>query len=257
MDKNKVSLKMVQYELRNVAGNPFVHIFGIAFPILMSIIIIKAMASDISSTTYLGELSTSIFLGFGTIIPMATILMGYSSTLSQDIEKDIPLRMKLFGFSEKFTIINRLIAEFIYMTIAFVIFFVVGYILLGIKEFVISGAITYFICLCIFAAILFILAHAIANLVKKFGLTYMISMLIYFGMMIFSGMMGISTDKLPRSMQVISNLLPTTYFSRDFYGVWIGKAYDFVPMIQSYIFMCAIAGILTFVMVFKSKRTLH
>lgn len=248
---------MIQYESRNVAGNPFVHVFGIAFPILLSIIIIKAMASDISNTTYLGELSTSIFLGFGTIIPMATILMGYSCTLSQDIEKDIPLRMKLFGFSEKFTIINRLIAEFIYMTIAFIIFFVVGRIVLGIKEPVISGAITYFVLLYIFAAILFILAHAIANLVKKFGLTYMISMLIYFGMMIFSGMMGVSIDKLPRSMQVISNLLPTTYISRDFYGVWVGKAYDFVPMIQSYIFFCAIAGILTFIMVFKSKRTLH
>src|SRR5690554_2430497 len=126
MNRNKVSFRMIQYELRNVAGNPFVHIFGVGFPILMSIIITKVVASEAPDGINIGEIVTSIFLGFGAIIPLATILMGYSSTCSQDIEKGIPLRMQLFGFSEKYTIINRLIAEFIYMTFAFVIYFIVG-----------------------------------------------------------------------------------------------------------------------------------
>lgn len=38
MNKNKVSVQMIQYELRNVAGNPFVHIFGVGFPILLSVL---------------------------------------------------------------------------------------------------------------------------------------------------------------------------------------------------------------------------
>ena len=248
---------MIQYELRNVAGNPFIHIFGVGFPILMSMIISKAAASEIPDNTFIGEIVTSIFLGIGSIIPLATILMGYSSTCSQDIEKGIPLRMQLFGFSEKYTIINRLIAEFIYMTFAFVIYFIVGISVLKIVSPVISGVIIYFICLYIFAAALFILAHAIANLVKKFGLTYMITMIIYFGMMILSGMMGIAVDKLPKGVKVVSNLLPSTYLNKDIYTVWIGKTYNFVPMLQSYIFFFALSGILTFIMIYQSKRNLH
>lgn len=257
MNKNKVSLRMIQYELRNVAGNPFVHIFGVGFPILLSIIISKSVASEITDNSYLGQVITTIFLGIGAVIPMASILMGYSSTCSQDIEKDIPLRMRLFGFSEKYTIVNRLIAEFIYMTLAFLIYFIVGCNVLKIVTPVASGVIIYFVCLYIFAAVLFILAHAIANLVKKFGLTYMITMIIYFGMMILSGMMGITVGKLPKSLQIVSNLLPSTYFNKDFYTVWIGKTYNFVPMIQSYIFLSAISGILIFVMIYNSKRNLH
>lgn len=257
MNKNKVSFRMIQYELRNVAGNPFVHIFGVGFPILMSIIIPKAVASEVPDGSYIGEIVTSIFLGIGAIIPLATILMGYSSTCSQDIEKGIPLRMQLFGFSEKYTIINRLLAEFIYMTFAFVVYFIVGINTLEIVKPVISGVIIYLICLYVFAAALFILAHAIANLVKKFGLTYLITMIIYFGMMILSGMMGITVDNLPKGVRFISNLLPSAYLNKDIYTVWVGKTYNYVPMLQSYIFFFAISGILVFLMIYRSKRNLH
>ena len=257
MNKNKVSFRMIQYELRNVAGNPFIHIFGVGFPILLSIIITKTVVSEMSDASYIGEVVTSIFLGIGAVIPLATILMGYSSTCSQDIEKGIPLRMQLFGFSEKYTIINRLIAEFVYMTFAFVIYFIIGFSSIKIVTPVPSGIITYFISLYIFAAVLFIFAHAISNLMKKFGLTYLVMMVIYFGMMILSGMMGITVDNLPKSLGIVSDLLPSTYLNKDFYTVWIGKTYNFVPMIQSYIFFFAISGILTFIMIYRSKRNLH
>lgn len=257
MNKNRVSIGMIKYELRNVAGNPFVHIFGVGFPILLSIIITKAAASEMIDNSYLKEVLTSIFLGIGAIIPLATILMGYSSTCSQDIEKEIPLRMQLFGFSEKYTIINRLLAEFFYMTFAFVIYFIVGCNVIKIETPTVSGIVIYVSCMYIFAGMLFVLAHAIANLVKKFGLAYMISMLIYFGMMILSGMMGITVDKLPKGVQIVSNLLPSTYFNKDFYSVWIGKNYNYVPMIQSYIFFFAISGILLFIMIYHSRRKLY
>ena len=257
MNKNKVSVQMIQYELRNVAGNPFVHIFGVGFPILLSIIISQSVSTSISDSTYLREVVTTIFLGIGSIIPMATILMGYSSTCSMDIEKDIPLRMRLFGFSEKYTIINRLLAEYVYMTFAFVLYFIVGILALKLAMPTVGGLLLYIVCLYIFAGIMFMLAHGIANLVKKFGITYLITMLLYFGMMILSGMMGITVDQLPKGVKVISNLLPSTYFNKDFYTVWVGKSYNYGPMIQSYIFMLAISGIILFIMSYRSKRNLH
>lgn len=257
MNKNKISLKMIQYELRNVAGNPFVHIFGVGFPILLSIIITKAVSGEVTNPAMLKEVITTIFLGIGSIIPLATILMGYSSTCSQDIEKGIPLRMQLFGFSEKYTIINRLVAEFLYMTAAFGIYFLVGNLSLELAKPSASGVVVYFLCMYLFAAILFVLAHGIANIAKKFGITYMITMILYFGMMVLGGMMGITIDKLPKGVQVISKLLPSTYLNRDGFILWSGKSYNFGPMIQSYIFFTAISGIIIFLMIYRSRRNLH
>lgn len=257
MNKNRISFEMIKYELRNVLGNPFVHIFGVGFPILLSIIMSKAITSNITDSTYVNEMITSLFLGMGAIIPLATILMGYSCTCSQDIEKNIPLRMQLFGFSEKYTIINRLIAEFLYMTAAIAIYFANGFFILKIAPPKVEGILVYLICLYLLAGELFILAHAIANLAKKFGLTYLISMILYFAIMIVSGMMGITVEQLPKSVQVVSYLIPTTYFYKDFYTVWAGKSYNFVPMVQAYIFLFAVSGILIFVMFYRTKRNLH
>lgn len=256
MKKNKVSIQMVSYELRNISGNPFVHIFGIGFPILLAILISKGVSSDITNETYLKQAVTMIFLGIGSIIPMATIFMGYASTASIDLEKGIPLRMQLFGFEEKYTILNRLMAEFVYMTFAFVLYGIVGYFMLQINVPTIQGFLMYILCIYVFSGVLFIMAHAIANLVQKFGLTYMITMILYFGMMILSGMMGISTDQLPKPVKLLANLLPSTYFQKDFYKVWMGKSYNYMPMLQAYIFFIAIAGILLFFMIYRLKRNI-
>lgn len=257
MNKNKVSFAMIKYELRNISGNPFVHIFGVGFPILLSIIISRSITSGLADNQYIKEIVTSLFLGIGAIIPMATILMGYTCTCSQDIEKDIPLRMRLFGFDEKYTLINRLLAEFIYMTVAFGIYFLNGFFILKIESPKMTGLLLYLLCIYVFAIALFMLAHAIANLTKKFGLAYMFGMITYFAIMILSGMMGITVEQLPKSVQVVSYLLPSTYLYEDFISVWLGKTYNFVPLLQSYIFVFAVSGILLFIMIYRYRRSLH
>ena len=105
--------------------------------------------------------------------------------------------------------------------------------------------------------ICFILAHGIANLLGKFGPTYCVTMLLYFGFMVLGGMMGISYDQMSKGMQTVAKMLPMTYISRDFVTVWTGKNYNFMPMIQSYLFLAAIAGILLFIVWKKTERKVH
>lgn len=69
---------MVFYELRNVTGNPFVHIFGIGMPIFMAVLITRIVVSEVSDAAIMKTISTAVFLGIGAMIPMATILMGYA-----------------------------------------------------------------------------------------------------------------------------------------------------------------------------------
>lgn len=242
-----LSLQMILFELRNVTGNPYVHIFGIGMPILMTFVIIRAITTEITDQALLTEAATSVFLGMGAIMPMAVILMGYASTRATEMEKGIPERMELFGISSNITLCNRAAAEVFFMIITFVIYFVYGYVVLPLEAPVLSGALIYILCILLLSVILFCIAHSIASLLKKFGLVYLVTMMLYFVLMIFSGMMGMTYENMPVGMQAVSKLLPTSYINKDFYTIWIGESYRYAAMIQSYLFWIALAGILLLV----------
>jgi len=76
-------------------------------------------------------------------------------------------------------------------------------------------------------------------------------MLTYFAFMILGGMMGIPYDSLPEWAKFLAKLLPVTYVNKDFYKIWIGDPYNFMPMVQSFLFLTAVAGIL---LLFAGKR---
>lgn len=252
--KTKISLTMIQFEFRTITGNPYVHIFGVGMPILMSVIIAMVLRSEIPDGSVLETAVTGMFLGIGTMIPLATILMGYSATYSQELEKGIPQRMSLFGISPIATIINRIISEGIFLLLAFVVYFAVGYFALDLASPVLSGFCCYMLCILLLGVISFLLAHSIASFFRKFGITYCISMILYFGIMVISGMMGISYEMLPSPVQAVSKLLPTTYIAKDFSDVWLGKDYNFMPLLQSFLFVGALAGILLFISLKRNGR---
>ncbi len=253
--RKTITLSMILYELRNVTGNPFVHIFGVGMPVMMVILITRISIMEIPDASAVKTISTNVFLGIGALIPMATILMGYSVRQAQDLEKGIPERLYLFGIKNHITICNRVISEMVFMTAALIIYFLVGYFAIDLEAPVFSGMIWYLLCLYIFSMLCFILGHAIASLAKKFSITYCVVMLVYFACMIFGGMMGISYDNMPAAMQAVAKLLPVTYFNRDFYSLWTGEKYNFVPMVQSYLFFGAVSGILLFVALRKERKS--
>lgn len=252
-----LSLKMILFEMRNTTGNPYVHIFGVIFPIFLVVIFSHMLTAEITDSTMLSMALTSLFLGMGPIIPMATVLMGYGASKAQEEEKGIPQRMELFGIKPRESLCNRAASEAIFMVLAFSIYFVFGFLFLDIKTPVASGVILYIVCILLLGIIFFCIAHAIATIFKKFGIVYCISMSLYFVIMVFSGMMGINYDSMSGGMQAVAKLLPTTYINKDFYAVWMGESYNFVPMVQSYLLFAAVAGILTFVTVKRGARNLH
>ncbi|HCL03545.1 MAG TPA: ABC transporter, partial [Lachnoclostridium phytofermentans] len=56
-------------------------------------------------------------------------------------------------------------------------------------------------------------------------------------------------------LKSIALLLPMSYISKDFVGIWEGGSYNYAPLIQSLIFFAAIAGILVLLGIRKSNRT--
>lgn len=241
-----ITPQMLKFELLNVIGNPYVHIFGVGLPVVLALMITKVAISEMPGNAMAPMVVTSIYLGMGTLIPMAVILMGYAVSYAEQLAKGIPERMQLFGIKNSVSLCNRAIAELIFLIVAFFIFFATGCIFSDIKRPTAAGLISYIFCILVFSTICLALAHGIACICRNFGKTYCVSMMLYFSFMILGGMMGISYDNLPGWAQAVAKLLPVTYMNRDFYQIWTGQKYNWMPMAQSFFFLGAISGILLF-----------
>lgn len=245
---------MVLYELRNLNGNLMPHFFGIIFPNLMCMLLPRAVASGLPADIQ-QKVTDSIMLSMAIVIPMSIMFLGYGAVYAQEVERGIPLRMRLFGFEEKSAIMAKVFAHLILLTIAFVIF---AFFQMAVTK-VSAPAVSSFLCLVIslylIGVILLVISHALANLFKKFSIVFGVEMGIYFLMIILCGMMGIKTSALPNVMQKIAAAFPMTYIANEFADFWQGGTYQFMPFIQSFLFMGAIAGILLLFSLYKDKRT--
>lgn len=244
--RKTISKSLILYEIRNVLGNPYIWIFGVGFPIFFMFLMPMAVTRGMTDASIIRMVTTSLFLSIGALIPMANMLMGYGISCAQEMEKGVPQRLELFGISRKMTLCNRAISEGIFFVLSFLLYGLIGMLGLKLEAPAASGVMYYAVCMLLFGIICFAMGHGIACLLRKFSLTYCVMMILYFGFMVCSGMMGISYEDMPKAMKAVANLIPVTYITKDFYTVWTGKSYNFMPMIQSYLFLGAVAGIVLF-----------
>lgn len=256
MSQSKIiTWRKIVFELQVIGSNPFINMFGVAFPLFLSCVICRSIAGEVGNTNLVQEATTQVFLSIGTIIPMATVLMGYAISHAIEIEKEISERMSLFGISLMETVLNRILAQLVYMAGCFLIYFTVGGMCGYILAPDIRGVVIYALCICVLTVILFVLGHGISTLCRKFGLTYFVAMVIYFAIMIFSGLMGISYEQLPKWMRAVSKLSPVTYMNQsDYVKAWLGNSYNFGPIVQAFLFLGALTGILLFLAERRERR---
>lgn len=246
---------MVLYELRNINGNLMPHFFGFVFPNFMSLIFIRIVTTQVPEPMRQNA-AVSVMISMALIIPMSIMFIGYGSLYSQEVENEVPLRMRLFGFQEKTLLTAKIIAHLIFMTIAFIIYAVFQAITADLPKPAFSSLVCLLASLYLIGAILLVIAHAIANIFRRFSITFGLTMLIYFILMMLTGMMGISTEQLPRPLQKVAAVFPMTYISNDFADFWQGGAYNFMPFIQSLIFLAALSGILMMYAQSRNRRAL-
>lgn len=251
--KKQLSLRLISYEIRNIVGNIFVIFFGVFFPILMSILFSFVFKGQASGLIY-QQIMTGIFITMSLIIPLAVLLIGYAANYSQELEKDIPLRFSLFGYSQRSMLLAKMIAYLIFTTGALLIYVTVDFMVLDLLIPTFTSAMILIASLYGLAVLLFILAHGIATYFKKFGPTYAATMSLYFGFMTLCGMMGINVNQLPSGMKTIARLLPMSYISTDFIDFWQGGSYRFAPFIQSFLFFGAVCTIILLLSLRREAR---
>ena len=253
MNKKKCNLNMVFYELRNINGNFMPHFFGIVFPNMMAMLFSRTIGSQVPEPMR-QNVMVSITLSMILIIPMSIMFIGYGAIYAQEVENEVPLRMRLFGFHERSLLAAKIIAHIIFMTIAFIIYVVFQAFTMDIPKPAFSSVIWLMVSLYLIGAILLVIAHSIANIFRKFSITFGIIMMVYFILMMLTGMMGISTEQLPKALQKVASTLPMTYISNDFADFWQGGSYNYMPFIQSFLFFGAVAGILMLYAQYRDRR---
>ena len=97
MKQKKCNMNMVLYELRNINGNFMTHFFGIVFPNMMTMIFSRTIGAQVPEAAR-DNVIVSIMLSMSLVIPMSIMFIGYGALYSQEVEREVPLRMRLFGF---------------------------------------------------------------------------------------------------------------------------------------------------------------
>lgn len=251
--KKNCSFRMIGYELRNINGNFMTHFFGIVFPNIMSLLF-STMIGKQAPDSARQEITVSVVICMALIMPMSIMFLGYGSLYSQEVERGIPQRMHLFGFSEKSLITAKIIVHLLFLTGAMLLYAAVQGLLLDIPKPAPSSLLILVVSLYMIGVIFLVIVHSMANIFRRFSMTFGVSMTAYFLLMMLTGMMGISTDELPETLQRIARTLPMTYISNDFAGFWQGGSFNFMPYIQSCIFLAALTGILAMYAQYRSRR---
>lgn len=255
MKAKRCNKRLIMYEIRNVIGNPFIAFFGIFFPIMMLLIITFSMRTQVPASM-LKEVNTGVFITMSLIIPMAIILLGHAANYSQELEKEIPERMQLFGFRAGSIMLAKVIAQTVTLTVGLIVFVIASYILIDLKIPRFSSALCLIVCLYLLGVLFFLFAHGLANIFKKFGPTYAVTMIFYFGTMILCGMMGVRTEQLPKFLKALASFLPMSYIGEDFVDFWQKGSYNFGPLVQSFLFFGAVCGLLVLYSGYRNRRVI-
>ncbi len=253
MNKKKCSFRMVRYELRNINGNFMPHFFGIVFPNIMSFIF-ATMAGKQVPEAMRQEAVVSVVICMAMIMPMSIMFLGYGALYSQEVENGIPLRLRLYGYCEKSLIMAKVIAHLIFLTVAFMVYGIFQMLSQDIPKPAVSSLLCLLLSLYLMGVMFLVIAHSMANIFRKFSVTFGISMFLYFILMMLTGMMGISVELLPGVLREIARVFPITYICNDFADFWQGGPYNFMPYIQSCIFMGAVTGIVAVYAQHRNRR---
>lgn len=245
-------MRYLKFEIKNTLSNIFAIIFGIVFPNAM-ILLIYFAAKDQVGSAGLDIFAQTLLLRGSLMIPLALIFVGFAALFSQETEKRVTLRMILFGYTMKKQLVAKFLAQCIVATASITLYLAVCMSVMQVAIPSLYSAALFFLSIFLMFALFFILAFSIAMLAKRFSLTYGITMCIYFSCMILSGMMGIEYDQLPRALQYVSNLLPTTQLPEVISEHWSASGYNIASLAQSFLFLGGISILVLLVALHKNK----
>lgn len=247
---NKYILK---FERVSLLKNYAALFFGIAFPIMIASLILTGALKDVPQEI-LPDVQKSVVLSLSIISPLSTFLIGLASIFAKDLEEGVYDRLELFSINHLTMAIYKFIVYYVFWFICNALYFAVM-----INAFDLDIPLISLVKHTIFVTILgigmFFLSYGLCLFTKKYSVAFGITMVLYFGIMILGGMMGIRVEDLPGKVKTFAEILPTSHFSSQAYLEEVSRGgglnYSFL---QSLVVLLLISLIFFAISVYKNKR---
>ncbi len=244
--------KLLKYELKSQMRNWYVPFFGLIFPTLISQLVVRNALTEVPQEI-LPYVHIKIFFAFSMYIPLCCVFLAHSYSYGYEVEKEIPLRFRLFGIKESTQISCRLQAVLIVSVIALIIF-CLGFFLSFEVPVPSAGAVA--ISIAVFFALsisLFMLAHSLGLLIRRYDATGGIAMGIYFLFLFMGGGLGMQQENFPKALKVISGIFPFYHVSGTLGSLFYEET-NMAPLVQSLIFFALLSVAMLFIGL-KQDRT--
>ena len=237
------SMRLLKFSLCQIMSNGFVLFFGCLFPTILCIFVINGNVDKMPEFAQ-GAFKIGITMSMLPFVSLSSTFMGYGATALMEQEHNIPVRMELFGISKMSIIWSRIKAYSIFNILAIAIYLGTVHAAVKLEAPEGYGVLWIALAMVVLNIEFFAMAHGISSIFRAFNKGYAVVMLVYFGIMICSGMMGIDPEVLPEAIFTLSKYLPTYYFrSEEFFNLWVDKPLGDVKMIfVSYV----VFGIISF-----------
>lgn len=248
---------LLKYEAINTMSNFFTPFFGIVYPMLMGTLLVGTITRTVPESQQ-ATVGTGIAIVMALVIPMSIMLVSFSALFSQETEQGVMTRMELFNFRERDMLAAKISVHYLIITCSAILYSTVMVLVNNVLIPKLSSFLIFILCFYLLATLLFVFAYSVGALLKKFGTTYAITMTVFFALMGMSGMMGVQPDQLPVWGQKIAYSLPMAHINTDFSKYWVTgfTGYNFMPLIQSFIFMGALVALIYLFSWYKRKRSI-
>ncbi|MCI5839567.1 MAG: ABC transporter permease [Peptoniphilaceae bacterium] len=244
---------ILKFEFKSLLNNYSVLFFGLFFPIILTSLITIGVTKNIP-LAYLNDVKLSILYRINIISPISIFLIGLASVFAKDLEEGVYDRLELFSISHLKMAKYKFFVYFLYWFVCNAIYFIVMPNVLDIDiEFISIVKHTCFIV--ILATTMFLFSYGLSLFTKNYSIAFGTTMVMYFMIIILSGMMGVEVDDLPNFINKIAKILPTAHFSSQDYLSEISASgrlnYSFL---QNLLVFLLIALIFFLASIYKSKR---
>lgn len=249
MNRFSFTRRQLAYELAIILKNFYLPFFGMVFPLLLTVFISNSIEGKVPAGALM-PVRTQIMLTMLPMIGLASFFLGEVAIFTLEVEKKVAQRLEVFGFQRGGIVATKYLAFLIFTVCSTIIFLLGTKVFSGYENPTVLGFIEVNLLILLLAGIMFVIAHSIALVFKSFSAAYGVGMVIYFGVMFLSGMMGLQPEDMPRWLKTISELVPYSY--RDiYYNLWIGKSVELYQYGQTVMLFVGIAAILYII---ASKR---
>ncbi len=244
---------LLKYEFKSMLKDYYVLGFGLLLPIFFAILLPLSITSSVPKA-FVNDVLNSFVVAQSQLIILSVLLVSFGVTCALEFKMDIPKRLVYFDIDYKKQIVAKIIVHYTVIVLFIIIYFIVTLTYHNTRIESYKGFMILVSLLLLEGIGALLIAYGVALLSNNFGITYTVSLGLFFIIMFVSGSMGVTYDNMPKAFQTFDDIfIPFATVSRDANKIWSGNSFDITTFMMSWAAFTLIGLILTVIAIRKRR----